>query len=166
MSGQAYHKVLHNQSIHHNVYKRIKSLYSRSERLEWSLLGEGKYEGLDPDIMRAMHHAESQCVLRQKHTEPWSPPIGRATHAICYRDIRTNLRGMRDPANDLLNYYISKSDVEISRFDHDLYIKACIHQINNAISKFKDVIKQETQLRSEFEVDLETAVIEQKHAQF
>jgi transposase-like protein len=57
-------------------------------------------------------------------------------------------------------------DVEISAFYHILCIKAWIYQINNAISKLNDVIKQVTQLRSEFEVDLATAVIENKHTRF
>jgi hypothetical protein len=56
--------------------------------------------------------------------------------------------------------------VEISEFDHNLLLNACIHQINNARSKLKDVIKQVTQLRYEFEVDLATAMIEQKHERF
>jgi hypothetical protein len=72
--GQAYRKVLHNKSTHHNVYKMIKSLYPRSESLEWSLLDECKYEGLNSDVNIAMHHTYSQCLLHQKHTEPWSPP--------------------------------------------------------------------------------------------
>jgi hypothetical protein len=56
--------------------------------------------------------------------------------------------------------------VEISVFDHNLPINDCIHQINNAREKLKDVITQATQLRSEFEVDLATAVIEHKHERF
>jgi hypothetical protein len=80
--------------------------------------------------------------------------------------LRIKLLGIRDPVNDLLNYYVSKSDVEISVFDHTLQINDCIHQINNARVKLKDVIIQATQLRSEFEVDLATAVIKYKHACF
>jgi hypothetical protein len=86
-------------------------------------------------------------------------------HAIHYWYLRIKLLGIRDPANDLLNYYVSKSDVEISVFDHDLPINYCIHQINNTRAKLKDVITQATQLRSEFEVDLATAAIKHKHEQ-
>jgi hypothetical protein len=63
-------------------------------------------------------------------------------------------------------YYISNSDVEISVFNHNLPINDCIHQINNARAKLKDVITQVTQLRYEFEVDLTTAVIKHKHEWF
>jgi hypothetical protein len=56
--------------------------------------------------------------------------------------------------------------VELSEFDHNLSINACIHQINNARSKLKDVIKKATQLSSEFEVDLAIAVIEHKYERF
>jgi hypothetical protein len=77
--------------------------------------------------------------------------------------MRIKLLGTRNPDNDLLNYYVSKSDVEISVFYHNLPINDCIHQIKNARSKLKDAIKQVTQLRSEFEVHLATAVIEHKH---
>jgi hypothetical protein len=92
-----------------------------------------------------------------------APLIGRATHAIHYWDSRIKLLGIHDPANDLLNYYVSKSDVEIIVFDHNLPINDCIHQINNPRAKLKDVITQATQLRYEFEVDLATVVIEHKH---
>jgi hypothetical protein len=80
--------------------------------------------------------------------------------------MRIKLIGVRDPDNDLLNYYLQKPDVEISALDHTLPLEACIHQIENERSKLKDVIKQATQLRSEFEVDLATAVIEHTHALF
>jgi hypothetical protein len=164
--GQEYRIFLHDQFTHHNVYKRTKILYTRSESPEWSITDEGKNESMDRDVTRAMHHAESQCLLRKKHDETWSPPIGRDTHAVRYWDLRIKLLGIRDPANELLNYYASKSDVELSEFDHDYPINVCIHQINNARSKLKDVIKQATQLRSEFEVDLATSVIEHKYEWF
>jgi hypothetical protein len=113
-----------------------------------------------------MQHAESKFLSQKKHAEPWYPPIGRATRAIRYWDLRIILLGIQDPANDLLNYYVSKSDVEIRVFDHTLPIHDCIDQINNARAKLKDVITQVTQLRSKFEVDLATAVIEHKHERF
>jgi hypothetical protein len=56
--------------------------------------------------------------------------------------------------------------VEIIVLGHTLPINDCIHQIKNARAKLKDVIPQATQLRSEFELDLATAVIEHKHERF
>jgi hypothetical protein len=138
----------------------IKSIYAQSESHKWSLLDDGKYEGLDCDFMPAMYHTASQCLLCQKHTDP---PIGRATRDIRYWDMIIKLLGVRDPTNDLLNYYLSKSGVENSAFDHNLPLEACIHQINNTRSKLKNVIKQATQLRAKFEVDLATAVVGTVH---
>jgi hypothetical protein len=80
--------------------------------------------------------------------------------------LRIKLLGIHDPANDLLYYLVSKSDVEIRIFDHNLPINDCIHQINNARAKLKDIITQATQLWSEFKVDLATAVIEHKHEHY
>jgi hypothetical protein len=103
--GQEYRKILHDQFTHHNVYKRIKTLYMRSESPGWSIIDKGKYESIDRDITRAMHHTEYQCRLRKKPDEPWYPPIGRAMHEIRYWDLRIKLLGICDPANELLNSY-------------------------------------------------------------
>jgi hypothetical protein len=48
--GQECRKILHQQFTHHNVYKRVKSLYTLSEHPEWSILNEGTYEGIDRDV--------------------------------------------------------------------------------------------------------------------
>jgi hypothetical protein len=42
----------------------------------------------------------------------------------------------------------------------------CIHQINNARSKLKDVVNTAIELRTQFEVDLAMAVVEQKRPEF
>jgi hypothetical protein len=41
-------------------------------------------------------------------------------------------------------------------------LRECIHQINNARAKLKDVVTNATELRSQFEVDLAIAVVEHK----
>jgi hypothetical protein len=58
---------------------------------------------------------------------------------------------------------LKKSDVEASSFDRTLPHEECLHQINNARAKLKDIIKQAKQLRYEFEVDLATLLIKHKH---
>jgi hypothetical protein len=45
-------------------------------------------------------------------------------------------------------------------------LRECIHQINNARAKLKDVATNATELRSQFEFDLAIAVIEHKRPEF
>jgi hypothetical protein len=51
------------------------------------MLQESKYEALDRDITGAMLHAKSVCLLKHKHSTPWSPEIGRATSTIRYHNL-------------------------------------------------------------------------------
>jgi hypothetical protein len=129
------------------------------------MVQESKYEALDRDITLAMLHAESICLLKHKHDTPWSPAIGRATCSIRYWDLRIKRGGIRDKNDTLLDYYRDLSDVE-AEFEISLTIRGCIHQINNARSKFKDVVINATELRTQFEVDLAMAVVEHKRPEF
>jgi hypothetical protein len=54
-----YRKVLHQQVIHHSVFRRIKEQSELSKSGEWNIAQESKYEELDRDITRAMLHSES-----------------------------------------------------------------------------------------------------------
>jgi hypothetical protein len=74
-----YRKVLHQQFVHHSVFRWIKEQSDSSKSGEWNMEQESKYETLDRDITRAVLHAEPVWLLRQKHTTPWSPAIGLAT---------------------------------------------------------------------------------------
>jgi hypothetical protein len=103
------------------------------------MVQESKYEALDRDITRAMLHAESVCLLKNKHNTPWSPVIGRATSSIRYWDFRIKRGGIRDKNDTLLKYYHELSGVG-AEFYISLTIRECIHQINNARSKLKDVV--------------------------
>jgi hypothetical protein len=64
-----------------------------------------------------------------------------------------------------LDYYYDLSGVGAD-FDISLTIRECIHQINNARSKLKDVVNNATELRTQFEVDLAMAVVEHKRPEF
>jgi hypothetical protein len=65
----------------------------------------------------------------------------------------------------------SSSEVESlsgvgAEFDISLTVRECIHQINNARSKLKDVVNNAVDLRTQFEVDLPMAVVEQRRPEF
>jgi hypothetical protein len=122
---------------------------------------ESKYEALDRDITRAMLHAESVCLLKHKHNTPWSPAIGRATISIRYWDLHIKRGRIRDKNDTLLDYYHELSGVG-TEFDISLTIRECIHKINNARSKLKDVVNNAVDLRTQFEVDLAMVVAEHK----
>jgi hypothetical protein len=53
-----------------------------------------------------------------------------------------------------------------TEFDISLTVRECIHQINNARSKLKDVVNTAIELRTQFEVDLAMAVVEHKRPEF
>jgi hypothetical protein len=126
---------------------------------------ESKYEALDRDITHAMMHAESVYLLKHKHDTPLYPSIGRATSSIRYWDLHIKRGRIRDKNDTLMDYYRDLSDVE-AEFDISLTIRECIHQINNARSKLKDVVIYATELRTQFEVDLAMAVVEHKRPEF
>jgi hypothetical protein len=153
-----YRKVLHQQFIHHSVFRRINEQSESSKSGEWNMVQESKCEALDRDITRAMLNAESVFFLKHKHNTPWSPAIGRATSSIRYWDLRIKRGGIRDKNDTLLDYYRELSDVE-AEFDISLTIRECVHQISNARSKLKDVVYNAVDLRTQFEVDLAMAVV-------
>jgi hypothetical protein len=47
-----YRKALHQQCIHHSVFRRIKEQSESSKSGEWNIAQESKYEALDRDITR------------------------------------------------------------------------------------------------------------------
>jgi hypothetical protein len=112
-----------------------------------------------------MLHDESVCLLRHKHTTPWSPAIGRATSSIRYWDLHIKRGGIREKNDAMLDYYYDLSGVG-AEFDISLTVQECIHQINNARLKLKDVVNTAIELRTQFEVDLAMAVVEHKMPEF
>jgi hypothetical protein len=77
-----YRRILHQQFVHHNVFRQIKEQSESSKSGEWNMVQESKYEALDRDITRAMLYNESVCLLKHKRDTPWSPAIGRAAISI------------------------------------------------------------------------------------
>jgi hypothetical protein len=152
---------LHQQFIHHDIFRRIKEQTESIKSGVWTMVQESKYEGLDRDITRAMLHAKSVCLLKHKHITRWSPAIGRATSTIRYWDLPTKQGGIQDRSDNILDYYLRNFDVEAD-FDISLHLRDCIHQIHNSRAKLKAVITNATELRSKFEVDLAIAVVEHK----
>jgi hypothetical protein len=131
------------------------------------MVQESTYEALDRDTTRAILHAKSVCLLKHNQITPWSPAIVRATSTIIiikYWDLQIK-RGIRDRSDTLLDYYLSQSDVEAD-FDVSLHLRECIHQINNARSKLKDVVANAMELRSQFEADLAIPIVEHKRPEF
>jgi hypothetical protein len=160
-----YRKVIHQQFIHHSVFRRIKEQSDSSKSGEWNMAQESKYEALDRDTTRDMLHAESICLIKHTHNTPWSPVIGRTTSSIRYWDLHIKRGGIRDKNDTLLDYYYELSGVG-AEFDISLTVRECIHQINNARSKLKDVFNNVVDLRTQFEVDLAMAVVEHKRSEF
>jgi hypothetical protein len=138
-----YRRILHQQFVHHNIFRRIKEQSESSKSGEWNMVQESKYEALDRDITRAMLHAESVCLLKYKDDTPWSPAIGSATSSIRYWDLRIKRGVIRDKSDTLLDYYRVHSDVE-AEYDVSLTLRECIQQINNARSKLKYVYTNAT----------------------
>jgi hypothetical protein len=64
-----------------------------------------------------------------------------------------------------LDYYYELSGVG-AEFDVSLTVRECIHQINNARSKLKDVVNNLVDLRTQSEFDLAMAVVEHKIPEF
>jgi hypothetical protein len=58
------------------------------------------------------------------------------------RYARISRRGNREYDDEVLNYYLSRSNIDKERFDITLSIMACIHQLNNARSQLKEVLKE------------------------
>jgi hypothetical protein len=148
-----YKTIRHQQFKHHNVFHRIKDQSESRKSGEWNMVQESKYEALYREITRAMLHAESGCLLKHKNITPWSPAIGRATSSIRYWDIRIKRGVVHDKNYTLLDYYRDQSDFE-AEFDVYLNLRECIHQINNARAKLKEVVMNAMELRSQFEVYL------------
>jgi hypothetical protein len=131
-----YRKILHQQFVHHSIFRRIKDQSESRKSGEWSMVQESKYEALDRDITRSMLHAESVCLLKHKHDTHWSSDMGCATSSIRSWYLCIKRRGIRDKNDTLIDYY----RVVKAEFDISLTIRECIHQINNARSKLKDVV--------------------------
>jgi hypothetical protein len=60
----------------------------------------------------------------------------------------------------VINYYLSRSNIDKERFGITLSITACIHQLNNARRQLKDVLKEAANNGALYEVEVATARVE------
>jgi hypothetical protein len=155
-------KILHKQFEHHNVYRQVKEISVRGKDEMWNLMDEKIYEKLDADILEAIKHSEGMCNLHKAHAMTWAKSLGKVTHTIRYWDVRIAQRGTREYDDEVINYYLSRSNIDKERFDITLSITACIHQLNNARPQLKDVLKEAANNRAFYEVEVATARVEKK----
>jgi hypothetical protein len=161
--AEGYGKIVHKLFTNHSIYKRVQNIAARGKKEDWTMEDDNLYEAIDREITRSMLSAAKQCSLMKMHTEPWSPATGLATHAIHYWDVRIKHKGDRNPMSGVLNYYLSLSDVEVDAHDKPLPMEECIKQINQARQKLKDVVANAKEHRTQFEMELATAIVEHKH---
>jgi hypothetical protein len=157
-----YRKILHKQFEHHNVYRRVKEISVRGKDETWSLMDETIYEKLNADISEAMKHAERMCNLHKAHATPWAKSLGQATHTIRSWDARIARCGTQEYDDEVINYYLVRSNIYKERFDITLSITACIHQLNNARRHLKDVLKEAANNGAFYEVEVATTRVEKK----
>jgi hypothetical protein len=159
-----YRKALHQQFIHHSVFRQIKEQSESSKSGEWNIAQESKYEALDRYITGPWwmlnQSAYSNISTTRIDTRHWARDKLNQILGPSYQARRNTWQ------NDaLLDYYYELSGVG-TEFDISLTVRECIHQINNARSKLKDVVNNATELRTHFEVDLAMAVVEHKTPEF
>jgi hypothetical protein len=135
-----YRQQLHRLFTGHNVYRRVKIIMERSKTGDWSIEDESGYEKIDRDITRPMLSAAKKCGNRSRKRKPWSPELGMATQSIWYWYVRIKRKGERNSRDLVLNFYLSKSDVDRDAHDKPLSIKECIKQLNFSRQKLKDVV--------------------------
>jgi hypothetical protein len=109
-----------------------------------------------------MKHAERMYNLQKAHATPCAKSLGQKTHTIRYWDARIARRGNREYDDEVLNYYLSRSNIDKERFDITLSVTACIHQLNNARSQLRDVLKEARNNVAFYEVEVATARVEKK----
>jgi hypothetical protein len=125
-------------------------------------MDETIFEKLDEDISEAMKHAKRMCNLHKGHATPWAKSLGQKTHAIRYWDAMIARRGNRAYDDEVLNYYLSRSNIDKERFDITLSVTACIHQLNKARSQLMYLLKEAENNGSFYEVEVVTARDEKK----
>jgi hypothetical protein len=62
----------------------------------------------------------------------------------------------------VINYYLSRSNIDKERSDITLSVTACIHQLNNTRSQLKDVLKEAENNAAFYEVEVATSRVEKK----
>jgi hypothetical protein len=154
--SEKYGKILHKKFENHNVYRRVKKVSLRGKNSTSNIEDESVYENLDDEILEAMKHAERMYNIHKAHVAPWTKSLGQATHSIHSWNARIIRHGIRNNYDAVLNYYILRYNVDIERFDTSMTITACIHQLTNARSHLKYVLKNAKSNGSFYEVEVAT----------
>jgi hypothetical protein len=129
-------------------------------------LDEEDYEKIDRDITRSMLGAARKCGSNNKKRTPWSLAFEMATQESRYWDVRIKRQGKLNPSDLLLNFYLTKSDVDKEAHDCALPIQECIRQLNFARQKFKDVVANGKGHRGKYEVQVAQAVVEKRNPRY
>jgi hypothetical protein len=125
----------------------------RSKTGDWSIEDEIGYDKIDRDITRSMLSAAKKCGNRIRKRTPWSPALGMATQSLMYWDIRIKRKGEHNPRDLVLNFYISRADVDREAHNKILSIQECIKQLNFSRQKLKDVVANAKEYRGHYEVN-------------
>jgi hypothetical protein len=135
-----YIQQLHRLFTGHNVYRRVNIIMEGSKTDDWTIEDESDYNNINRGIKRSMLSAAKKCGNRSKKRTPWSPALGMATQAFRYWDIRIKMKGERNPRDMVLNYYLSREDINREVHNKPLSIRECIKQLNFSRHKLKDVV--------------------------
>jgi hypothetical protein len=161
-----YRQQLHRLLIGHNVYRRVNIIMERSKPGDWSIEDESGYEKIDRDITHSMLSADNKCGNRTRKRTPWSSALGMATQSIRYWHIRINRKGERNPRDMVLNFYLSRADVDREAHNKPLSIQECITQLNFSRQKLKDVVANAREYRGQYEVEIAVAIVEKRNSRF
>jgi hypothetical protein len=75
-------------------------------------MDETIYEKLDEDISEAMKHTEQMCNLHKAHATLWAKSLGQVTHTIRYWDARIARCGNQEYDDEVINYYLPRSNID------------------------------------------------------
>jgi hypothetical protein len=89
-----------------------------------------------------------------------------ATQSIRCWDIRIKRKGERNPRYLVLNFYLSRADVDREVHDKPLSIQECIKQLNFSRQKLKDVVASAREYRGQYEVEIAEAIVEKRNPRF
>jgi hypothetical protein len=68
----------------------------------------------------------------------------------------------REYDDEVINCYLSRSNIDKERFNITIPVMACIHQLNKARRQLKDVLKEVVNKGACYEVEVATARVEKK----
>jgi hypothetical protein len=110
-----------------------------------------------------MLSAAKKCGNRSiKHT-PWSSELSVATQSIRYWYLMIKREGDRNPLDLVLNFYLSKSDVDRDAHEKILPMPECIKQLNLSRHKLKDVVGNAKEHSGQCEVEIAEATVEKRN---